>query len=81
MICSKACSGHELSKHAVCAQVAIPREQVYAIQEGLPVHEAATEYAGQLLRLGTSTLPRNEAGKHALELTHPQAGCAAEAAG
>ena len=43
-------------------QVAIPREQIYAIKEGLPVNEAACEYAGQLLRLDASILPRNAEG-------------------
>lgn len=43
-------------------QVPIPREQIYAIQEGLPVAEAATEYAGQLLRLDQTVLPRNAEG-------------------
>ena len=44
------------------AQVPIPREQIHAIKEGLPVGEAATEYAGQLLRLDASILPRNAQG-------------------
>ena len=43
-------------------QVPIPRQQVYAIKEGLPVNEAACEYAGQLLRLDASVLPRNAEG-------------------
>ena len=43
-------------------QVPIPREQVHAIQEGLSVREAATEYQGQLLRLPHSVLPRNAEG-------------------
>ncbi len=45
-----------------CLQVAIPREQIYAIKENLPVAEAATEYAGQLLRLDNKVLPRNAEG-------------------
>lgn len=47
----------------VCVQVAIPREQIYAIREHLPVNEAATEYAGQLLRLDEQVLPRNAEGE------------------
>ena len=43
-------------------QVAIPREQIYAIKEHLTVNEAATEYAGQLLRLDEKVLPRNPEG-------------------
>ena len=43
-------------------QVPIPKEQIYAIKEGLPVVEAATEYAGQLLRLDEGVLPRNAEG-------------------
>ena len=46
----------------MCGQVGIPREQVHAIQEHLPVSEAATEYAGQLLRLDQNVLPRNSEG-------------------
>lgn len=45
-------------------QVCIPREQIYAIRENLPVCEAATEYAGQLLRLDEKVLPRNAEGKY-----------------
>ena len=44
-------------------QAAIPREQIHAIREKLPVAEAATEYAGQLLRLDETVLPRNAEGK------------------
>ena len=45
------------------AQAPIPREQIHAIKENLPVNEAATEYAGQLLRLDEKVLPRNSQGK------------------
>ncbi|EIE21413.1 6-phosphogluconolactonase-like protein [Coccomyxa subellipsoidea C-169] len=44
------------------SKVAIPREQIYAIKEHLTVNEAATEYAGQLLRLDEKVLPRNPEG-------------------
>ena len=43
-------------------QATIPREQIHAIREHLPVAEAATEYAGQLLRLDEKVLPRNAEG-------------------
>lgn len=39
-----------------------PALQVHAIKEGLPVEEAATEYAGQLLGLPQAVLPRNSGG-------------------
>lgn len=45
------------------AQAPIPRDQIHAIKENLPVNEAATEYAGQLLRLDEKVLPRNSQGK------------------
>jgi hypothetical protein len=48
-------------------QVAIPMEQIHAIRENLPVAEAATEYAGQLLRLDEKILPRNAEGERALQ--------------
>ena len=51
-------------------QVSIPKEQVYAIQEGLPIKEAATEYEGQLLRLSKEVLPRNSEGASFLLYTH-----------
>ena len=47
-------------------QANIPREQVHAIRENLPVAEAATEYAGQLLRLDKTVLPRNAEGERLL---------------
>ena len=50
-------------------QVPIPREQIHAIQEGLSVREAATEYEGQLLRLPHDVLPRNAEGARALPLS------------
>ena len=43
-------------------QVPIPEAQVHKLKEGLSVNEAATEYAGQLLGLDPSVLPRNDAG-------------------
>jgi hypothetical protein len=67
------------------AQVPIPREQIHAIKEGLPVGEAATEYAGQLLRLDAGILPRNAQGAaarrgHQLNMGRSTAGmCECEA--
>lgn len=43
-------------------QVPIPEAQVHKLREGLPVGQAATEYAGQLLGLDPLVLPRNSAG-------------------
>lgn len=57
----------------VVSQVPIPREHIYAIKEHLPVAEAATEYAGQLLRLDETVLPRNAEGAPALLLRCPPA--------
>lgn len=63
-------------------QVPIPREQVHAIQEGLSVREAATEYEGQLLRLPHDVLPRNAKGARAQRLSscmgRQQCGCGAD---
>lgn len=36
----------------------MPASQVLALKEGLPVAQAATQYAGQLLSLSPSVLPR-----------------------
>ncbi|CAL5229687.1 g13056 [Coccomyxa viridis] len=47
---------------ALLSKAPIPREQIHAIKEKLPVAEAATEYAGQLLRLDETVLPRNSEG-------------------
>lgn len=46
-----------------CVQTNIPQSQIYAIKEGLPVKEAATEYEGQLLRIPENVLPRNSEGE------------------
>ena len=51
-------------------QANIPREQVHAIRENLPVAEAATEYAGQLLRLDKTVLPRKAEGERLLISLH-----------
>lgn len=57
-----------LSAAAWWVQAGIPREQIHAIREHLPVAEAATEYAGQLLRLDEKVLPRNAEGERAMPL-------------
>mgnify|MGYP001811022870 CR=1 FL=1 len=36
----------------------MPASQVLALKEGLPVGQAATHYAGQLLELSSTVLPR-----------------------
>ncbi len=43
-------------------QVPIPASQVLTLKEGLPVEQAATHYAGQLLELGAGVLPRTADG-------------------
>lgn len=40
----------------------IPASQVLTLKEGLPVEQAATHYAGQLLELGAGVLPRTADG-------------------
>ena len=47
---------------AFLSKTIIPREQVLTLRSELSVAEAAKEYEGQLLRLDTSILPRNDAG-------------------
>lgn len=44
-------------------QVGIPKTQIYAIKEGLPVAEASKEYEGQLLGIPQKVLPRDEEGE------------------
>jgi 6-phosphogluconolactonase len=46
------------AQDALLGRVGIPAEQVLAIQEGLPVDQAATNYEGRLLGLPTNILPR-----------------------
>lgn len=36
----------------------MPTSQVLTLKEGLPVEQAATHYAGQLLQLSSAVLPR-----------------------
>lgn len=46
------------AQEALLGRVGIPSAQVYAIQEGLPVDQAATNYEGRLLGLEPGVLPR-----------------------
>lgn len=46
------------AQDALLGRVGIPASQVFAIQEGLPVDQAAVNYEGRLLSLPTSVLPR-----------------------
>ena len=59
----------QLTRAAAYVQVPIPEGQVHKLKEGLGVQDAATEYAGQLLGLDPSIVPRNDAGDgHAYQL-------------
>lgn len=51
-------STHRAVREALLSKVPIPEGQVHAIHEGLPVEQAATEYAGRLMALPASALPR-----------------------
>lgn len=53
---------HKGAHEAFLSKVPIPEAQVHKLREGLPVGQAATEYAGQLLGLDPLVLPRNSAG-------------------
>lgn len=55
---SSADSNHGAAQQAALGGSAIPAAQVLAIKEGLPVGQAAIEYAGQLLDLPAEVLPR-----------------------
>lgn len=46
------------AQEALLGRVGIPPEQVFAIAEGLPVEQAATNYEGRLLGLPADVLPR-----------------------
>ncbi|EFJ45032.1 hypothetical protein VOLCADRAFT_82562 [Volvox carteri f. nagariensis] len=49
-------------QEALLSQVPIPASQVYAIAEGLPVEQAATQYEGRLISIPASALPRSADG-------------------
>jgi 6-phosphogluconolactonase len=51
-------SNYKGCQEALLGRVGIPAEQVFAIQEGLPVKQAAVNYEGRLLGLPPSVLPR-----------------------
>lgn len=53
---------------ALLRKLPIPASQVLAIREGLPVEHAATHYAGLLLDLPASTLPRTPEGLPIIDL-------------
>jgi 6-phosphogluconolactonase len=55
-------STHKGANELFLSKVPIHKSQIHAIKEGLPVKEAATEYAGQLIGLPNSVLPRTAAG-------------------
>lgn len=51
-------SNYKGAQEALLGRVGIPPAQVFAIQEGLPVDQAATNYEGRLLGLDAAVLPR-----------------------
>lgn len=53
-------SNYKGAADAFLSKVPIPAGNIFAIQEGLPVQQAATNYEGRLLGLPTSVLPRTE---------------------
>ena len=55
-------SNRKGAQDALLSKVAIPQSQVYGIQEGVSVREAAVNYEGRLIGLPTSVLPRNDKG-------------------
>jgi 6-phosphogluconolactonase len=48
------------AQDALLGRVGIPASQIFALQEGLSVQQAATNYEGRLLGLPDSVLPRTE---------------------
>ena len=52
-------STHKGTKEAFLNKVQIPAENIHAIKEGLSVKDAATEYAGQILHLPESVIPKS----------------------
>uniref|UniRef100_A0A383VDG1 6-phosphogluconolactonase n=1 Tax=Tetradesmus obliquus TaxID=3088 RepID=A0A383VDG1_TETOB len=59
---SSADSNYKGAQEALLGRVGIPADQVFAIQEGLTVSQAATNYEGRLLSLPASVLPRTADG-------------------
>lgn len=54
-------STHKGTKEAFLNKVQIPAENIHAIKEGFSVKDAATEYAGQILHLPESVIPKSAA--------------------
>lgn len=52
-------STHKGASEAFLSKVKIPSENVHTIKEGLSVKDAATEYAGQILHLPESVIPKS----------------------
>ncbi|GBF94076.1 6-phosphogluconolactonase [Raphidocelis subcapitata] len=61
-------SNYKGAVEALLGRVPIPKEQVLAIREGLPVQQAATEYEGRLLGLPAGVLPRDDEGLPVFDL-------------
>ncbi|PNW88555.1 hypothetical protein CHLRE_01g034400v5 [Chlamydomonas reinhardtii] len=57
---SSADSTHKAVSEALLSKVPIPAAQVYAIAEGLPVGQAATQYEGRIISIPAAALPRTE---------------------
>ncbi|KAF6266655.1 kinesin family member 6 [Scenedesmus sp. NREL 46B-D3] len=55
-------SNYKGAQDALLGRVGVPPSQVFAIQEGLSVQQAATNYEGRLLGLPHSVLPRTADG-------------------
>jgi 6-phosphogluconolactonase len=60
---SSADSNYKGAQDALLGRVGIPADQVFAIQEGLSVQQAATNYEGRLLGLPADVLPRTADGE------------------
>jgi 6-phosphogluconolactonase len=61
-------STHKLAMDSFLGKVGVPESQILAIQEDLPVEQAATAYAGRMMSLPESVLPRNEANLPILDM-------------
>ena len=57
-------STHKGTQEAFLNKVKIPSENIHAIKEGLSVKDAATEYAGQILHLPESVIPKTTTATH-----------------
>lgn len=61
-------SNYAAAADAFLDRAGVPAAQVHSIKPGLSVAEAATNYAGRMLDLGTDVLPRNDAGLPVLDV-------------